>query len=146
MSETPAYPGYKAACNGCGLCCLTVPCVVSSNYGLWKDGRCRALRQVAGRYWCDAVSNPGRVSVKLSKVPKEMRASMVGAIGICDHRAAFTLDEGLELLKVRNVADEYFNNPGDTYPRACVVHENGQKLWVYQSAPDSPPRIEVLIV
>lgn len=138
----PAYPGYGAACNGCGLCCLTVPCAVSRQYRLWRDGRCRALRYAAGRYWCDVIVNPRRVSVPLSKVPKAARVDAIGTGTSCDHRAAESPDSALELLGRRNVRDELFGAARDTYPRACVVHRDDGTQWVITIvSPEEPPRI-----
>lgn len=144
--DTPQYPGYKNPCNGCGLCCLTVPCAISDQFGLWKDGKCKALRFSAGRYWCDVINNPRRVSVRLAKISKEDRLNAIGSIGICDHRAAWSVDEGKDLLKARNAADEFFNNPDNSYPRAVIVHLKDKKLFLLQKREGSEIEEEELVV
>ncbi len=139
--EPPAYPGYKAPeCNGCGLCCLTVPCEVSVQFKLWKAGKCRALRFAAGRYWCDVISNPRRVSVKLAKIPKDARIDAIGNAKGCDHRAAYSIREAAELLHTRNLADELAGVKYDSYPRSCVFHREDGTSWVIRIAdPAKPP-------
>lgn len=133
QKKPPDYPGYKQPCNGCGLCCLTVPCALSHKFGLWRYRKgCRALRYAAGKYWCDAVTNPRRISLKLAKVPKRDRLMYIGAAGICDHRAAWSIEDARALLKERNAGDELAGYPGDTYPRAAVAHVDGRKYFVTQ--------------
>lgn len=140
--SAPKYPGYKSACNGCGLCCLTVPCVVSSQFGLWKPQKgCRALRYAAGRYWCDAIVNPRRVSVRLAKIPRRVRETAIGKVGICDHRAAWSLEDAKALLAERSALDEQ-RGAGDTYPRAAIAHVDGRVLCVYQDAEGEEVEVE----
>ena len=142
--KAPEYPGYKAPeCNGCGLCCLTVPCAVSGQFGLWKDGRCRALRFAAGRYRCDAIINPRRVSVRLARHKKAIIVGAMGAGEGCDHRAAGSVAGSLESLARRNLLDEIENNKTDTYPRACCYHRPDGTTWVVRiDSPDTPPTIQ----
>lgn len=140
--QAPTYPGYKQPCNGCGLCCLTGPCELSSMLSLWRRGRCRALRYAAGKYWCDAVTNPRRVSLKLSKLTKTDRLSYIGAIGICDYRAAWSIDDAKALLKERNAADEWAEYPGDTYPRGAVAYVDGRTYTVIQWTASDDPQVE----
>ena len=144
MNKAPGYPGYKAPeCNGCGLCCLTVPCAVASQFGLWKDGRGRALRFAAGRYWCDAVINPRRVSVRLTKYSKAVIMDAMGAGAGCDYRAARSVAGSLESLAQRNLLDEIENNKTDSYPRACMYHRPDDTSWlIYIDSPETPPTIQ----
>lgn len=82
----PAYPGYASPCNGCGQCCLDRPCPVAQQFGLWRDGACRALAFRAGRYWCDVAARPERVATELRKIPKPERLDALGIVGRCDAR------------------------------------------------------------
>lgn len=140
--QAPTYPGYKQPCNGCGLCCLTGPCKLSSMFSLWRRGRCRALRYAAGKYWCDVVTNPRRVSLKLSKLTKVDRLLYIGAIGVCDYRAAWSIDEAKALLKERNVTDEWAGYPGDSYPRGAVAYVDGRIYPVIQWTASDDPQVE----
>lgn len=129
-NKAPDYPGYKAPeCNGCGLCCLTVPCAVAVQFRLWKDGKCRALRFATGRYWCDAVINPRRVSVRLARHRKSVIRDHIGSSGGCDHRAASSVAGSLESLARRNLLDEIENTESDTYPRSCCYHCQDGTTW-----------------
>lgn len=134
------YPGYKApACNGCGLCCLSAPCSVSQQFSLWQRGRCLALSRTGDSYVCLVLVNPGAVSHQLGRALAGVdQAEIRSAIGVgfgCDHRAAWSIDEALELLGQRNIADEVFKNPGDTFPRAAILHmPDGRKFQVYQQS------------
>jgi len=142
----PRYPGYKAReCNGCGLCCLTVPCSISAQFGLWRPGKgCRALRFEAGRYWCEAIRNPRGVSVRLARIMKTVRLDCIGVGAGCDHRAAFSIEEALELLATGNLADELAGNTHDSYPRACMLHLESGIYGIFQDAADAEPRIAAL--
>ncbi|MGE5319654.1 MAG: hypothetical protein ACM3KD_05700 [Hyphomicrobiaceae bacterium] len=82
--STPSYPGYGSPCNGCGQCCLNQPCAVARQFRLWKNGACRALSFRAGRYWCDVIVKPGRVSTTLRKLPLDVRLDCIGVVGRCD--------------------------------------------------------------
>jgi hypothetical protein len=50
----PAKPALGAACNGCGICCLSEPCPMGMLLSLRRTGACRALRwdEAAARYRC----------------------------------------------------------------------------------------------
>jgi hypothetical protein len=87
-ASAPPYPGYHAPCNGCGECCRFGPCHLSSQYGLWREGACVALRFGAGRYWCDVITQPQRISARLPKIPRRIRQDAIGIVGICDAKKA----------------------------------------------------------
>ena len=40
----PAKPAFGAACNGCGVCCLSQPCPVGMLVSRRRSGACDALR------------------------------------------------------------------------------------------------------
>lgn len=145
--SAPEYPGYKAAvCNGCGLCCKTVACSVSLQFGLWRDGKCRALRFEAGRYWCDAIRNPRRVSVRLASYKKAAIIDAIGAVTGCDSRHATDLDGALKLLAESNLADDIHNSPEPTYPRAASWHKEDGTTWIVMiESPLEPPVIQQCI-
>lgn len=58
----PSKPALGAPCNGCGLCCLAVPCPL----GMWisrrRTGACAALLWCEGelRYQCGLLVEPAR--------------------------------------------------------------------------------------
>ncbi len=146
MSErqAPAYPGYRAeACNGCGLCCLTVPCVVSSRLGLWRDGvGCRALSFEAGRYWCDVIRAPERVSTRIRKMPRHTRRALTGTLETaprgCDFRAAWSLSDVFRLL----MGPAIIGGASD-WPRPCVYyHPDGSTYYVQLDGPDAEPWLQ----
>lgn len=146
-AKAPPYPGYKAAeCNGCGQCCLTLPCNVSAQFDLWRDGKCRALRFAAGRYWCDALVDPRRVSVALSKKTKAERADALGTGMGCDHRCAPTPDQALALLAERNIADEIAGITEDSYPRGAIFNaEDGAQYVITIASPEHQPIMQQVI-
>lgn len=134
------YPGYKAkACNGCGLCCLSAPCPISNQFNLWQGGRCQALTKTGDSYACMVLINPTAVSFALGRAlsgvdPAQIRSAIGAGFG-CDHRSAWSMDAALELLAQRNLADELFNNPVDTFPRAALLHlKDGRRFQVFQPA------------
>lgn len=139
--DAPEYPGYKAReCNGCGLCCLTVPCAIAAQFRLWKAGKCRALRFAAGRYWCDAIINPRRISVALAKHSKAERLDAMGGDTGCDHRSAYTEAAAFDLLAERNLADELAGVKYNSFPRACIYHrDDGSSCVITIEHPDEPP-------
>lgn len=145
MAE-PTYPGYKAReCNGCGLCCLTVPCPISRQYRLWKNGKCSALVHQAGRYWCKVIIEPRMVSLRFRDLPREEREDAIGIGYGCDHRAAYSIAAALALLEVRNLWDELQGYAEDTYPRAVVFHNGGRQYMIHLSAREAEPTIEPVI-
>lgn len=137
----PLYPGYKASvCNGCGVCCLTGPCGVSEQLGLWKDGKCRSLIFSAGKYRCKMAIDPGMVSTKFKHYDKAAIHRALGAGLGCDHRSAWSVDDALTLLAQRNLYDEVTNNPDDSFPRGCMVHtKDGRCFGLFQFSADVAP-------
>ena len=59
----PAKPALGAACNGCGVCCLSAPCPLGILLSGRRKGACAALRWDDGlqRYLCGAISQPADV-------------------------------------------------------------------------------------
>lgn len=56
----PIKPVLGAACNGCGVCCLSEPCPAGMLVSLRRRGSCAALRWEAGtaRYRCGLTTLP----------------------------------------------------------------------------------------
>ena len=56
----PPKPALGAACNGCGVCCLSEPCPVGMLVSGRRRGPCRALRWQSGaaRYRCGLATVP----------------------------------------------------------------------------------------
>ena len=61
--EAPAKPVPGAACNGCGVCCLSEPCPLGMVLSGHRHGACSALRwhEVDRRYLCGAMAEPDGV-------------------------------------------------------------------------------------
>lgn len=59
----PPKPDLGAPCNGCGVCCATVPCPLGMLLSRRRRGACTALRwdEAKARYTCGAVSAPAEV-------------------------------------------------------------------------------------
>jgi hypothetical protein len=51
-------PQFGQSCNGCGLCCRIVPCVIARDLLKAFEGPCPALEHDQGRYWCGLLRNP----------------------------------------------------------------------------------------
>jgi hypothetical protein len=145
--ERGTYPGYRAEkCNGCGLCCLTAPCSISQQFGLWRHGRCIALQSatdgVATRYFCGVLTAPATISKRLAALTQEARDDAIGVGRGCDHRAAWSIQEAVALLQTRNIADDYYKFAGDSYPRGCVLHTPDGRHWlVYQGEKGAEPTV-----
>lgn len=58
MEATAAKPAYGDPCNGCGLCCIAVPCVLARDFCGAFEGPCPALELDDGRYWCGLLRSP----------------------------------------------------------------------------------------
>lgn len=58
--QAPAKPAEGAACNGCGVCCLSEPCPLGRVLSGRRTGACRALRWDGSlaQYRCGAVLAP----------------------------------------------------------------------------------------
>jgi hypothetical protein len=135
--ETTIYPGHGKACNGCGLCCLTAPCELSAQYGLWQNGACGALIREDSRYVCEALRNPEALG--LAGVGRKTRERGVELVGECTHRAAFSLAEVQALLRKPN------RMTGKPFPVAVVLHAADKSKWsVRQSSKTAAPTIEPL--
>lgn len=49
-------PETGEPCNGCGVCCLAMPCAISMDaFGTKPGERCPVLEWRDGRFWCGAV-------------------------------------------------------------------------------------------
>lgn len=61
--QAPAKPAEGAACNGCGVCCLSEPCPLGRVLSGRRTGACRALRWDGSlaQYRCGAVLVPRTV-------------------------------------------------------------------------------------
>lgn len=91
---TPRKPPEGAPCNGCGMCCIADPCILSDRFGLvTEDHRCRALEwsMTEHRYYCGLVTRPfaylppGCVSLGLEERLSRMFREALGD-GTCDSR------------------------------------------------------------
>ncbi len=58
-AHAPAKPAVGAACNGCGVCCLSEPCPLGMLVSLKLRGACHALRwdEAAERYRCGLMAS-----------------------------------------------------------------------------------------
>ena len=58
--DAPSKPIQGAACNGCGVCCLSEPCPLGILLSRRRQGACVALRWSEGlhQYRCGALSAP----------------------------------------------------------------------------------------
>lgn len=145
------YPGFGAACNGCGLCCLHAPCPLSKKYGLWSVSGCRALKRGEARYWCEALAHPA--AFKITETGHALEMLIGGALG-CSFRAAWSIDGVRNVLKKAPVTG-YFQRPDGTvrmrrlrgnshskaqWPRAAVLYQpNGHAVTVTQSSASAEP-------
>ena len=77
-------------CNGCGLCCLMVPCPVADHFLNVSTGSCPALEFEDGRYWCGILRNAHKHIPGMSEKPwadeyfREMLMETGGWQGVCD--------------------------------------------------------------
>lgn len=58
MGSSLPKPRLGEPCNGCGLCCLVEPCLLSVEY-LGVHARCPVLETAGNRFACGLVTNPG---------------------------------------------------------------------------------------
>lgn len=56
-TQAPAKPAVGAACNGCGVCCLSEPCPLGMLVSRRRSGACAALRwhEADARYRCGLI-------------------------------------------------------------------------------------------
>lgn len=86
----PSKPAYGAPCNGCGLCCRTIPCVLARDLIGAVEGPCPALEYEDDRAWCGLLRTPHRHIPGLRDKPwadGEIRKTLLatGAFGCgCD--------------------------------------------------------------
>ena len=79
--NAPSKPVTGAACNGCGLCCLSEPCPVGMVVSLKRTGACSALRWDAGerRYRCGMMAaGSGRWPALLRRLMRRYIAAGAG--------------------------------------------------------------------
>jgi hypothetical protein len=65
----PAKPAMGAACNGCGVCCLSQPCPIGCLVSGRTRGACSALRwdEPARRYRCSLADPKRPLLARLAK-------------------------------------------------------------------------------
>lgn len=91
----PRKPRYDEPCNGCGLCCVAIPCALALDYVEGADiGKpCPALEWEGGRSFCGLVRNPAGHSPLLAlasivhgpgAVSAEIADALGGVGGGCD--------------------------------------------------------------
>ncbi len=54
--DAPPKPAVGAACNGCGVCCLTEPCPLGILLSRRLQGACTALQWDGARYVCGVLT------------------------------------------------------------------------------------------
>ena len=67
--EAPPKPNFGEACNGCGVCCIAVPCSLARDFVGAFEGPCPALEHEDGRYWCGLVRNPHKHMIGIKDKP-----------------------------------------------------------------------------
>ena len=91
QAEAPAKPAFGAACNGCGLCCLSEPCPLGMLVSRRRHGRCAALRWDAGsrHYRCGllGVSADPAVPPRGSRLVRWLVWRWIAAGSGCDSTA-----------------------------------------------------------
>jgi hypothetical protein len=62
-AHAPPKPPLGQTCNGCGQCCLAVPCPLGALLSGARSGACKAVRweEPGNRYRCGAVTAPAEV-------------------------------------------------------------------------------------
>lgn len=65
MTGVPRKPTEGDPCNGCGVCCVAIPCPTARDMGVATFyGPCPALEWENGRSWCGLVRHPSRYIVE----------------------------------------------------------------------------------
>ncbi|MDB5820816.1 MAG: hypothetical protein JWQ11_4456 [Rhizobacter sp.] len=88
--DAPPKPPAGAACNGCGVCCLSEPCPVGMLVSRSRSGACKALRWSDGArlYRCGMVSEPQAVlglrSALLARMIARLARRWISAGTGCD--------------------------------------------------------------
>ena len=67
--HAPAKPALGAACNGCGVCCLSEPCPVGMLVSRRRSGACAVVAwdEVAGCYRCGLIDSRRPLRSALAK-------------------------------------------------------------------------------
>ncbi|MDR1553357.1 MAG: hypothetical protein LBS69_07845 [Prevotellaceae bacterium] len=108
-------PKIGEPCNGCGICCLTQVCrngayllKLVNELGEFVSGRCPALVQRDGRFFCDIILNPKKY-IKQSKYPAAVLSRnfgiLTGAGTGCDELLENDSEE--EEMKLAAIVDRY---------------------------------------
>lgn len=83
-------PKEGSPCNGCGVCCMTVPCSVAETVLDVHEGACPALEFSDGRHWCGFIRNahkhvPGMLEKPwVDDVFRKMLMETGAFSGVCD--------------------------------------------------------------
>lgn len=127
--DAPPKPALGAACNGCGLCCLTEPCPVGMVLSRRRQGACIALRWIEPqqRYACAALVWRGSnwLTRLLERPLRVWMARMIAAGSGCDADfEAQALDPGLG-LDARSAGKPLVTPPGDAARMAVPTESLG---------------------
>jgi hypothetical protein len=79
----PPKPALGAACNGCGICCLSEPCPLGMLISLRRHGACAALRWNGG-------ATPYRCGLATLSVLGPLTRRWIAAGRGCDSDATVT--------------------------------------------------------
>ena len=99
LALTPEQPKFGSPCNGCGACCIAVPCPVAEDVLGATEGPCPALEYDEGRYWCGLLRNAHKHLPGLSEKPwadaviRQVLMSSGAWDGTCD--SGYTPERGL---------------------------------------------------
>lgn len=69
MRPAAPKPRFGDPCNGCGVCCIAVPCVLARDLVGAVEGPCPALEHDGARYWCGLLRAPHKYVIGLSEKP-----------------------------------------------------------------------------
>ncbi|MPM20176.1 hypothetical protein SDC9_66605 [bioreactor metagenome] len=65
----PEKPRHGQPCNGCGVCCKAIPCILARDLIGAVEGPCPALEHDEGRYWCGLLRGAHRHIPSLREKP-----------------------------------------------------------------------------